>query len=115
MLLLKKIDVYGQVFIMTVGVLIALGYWNKQSLLIYFVIGGWQLTSMMLHVFLAQKLPVAAHRKQYKIAMAVIGLVVAISFINQIVSIVGFSILLVISPFLSVWFYRMGYKELRNW
>lgn len=115
MLLLKKIDVYGQIFIMTVGSLIALGFWGKQSILIYFIVGAWQIVSTILHLLFGQKLSVAAHRKQYQIILAIICFVVALAFISEIVLVIALLILLLFSPFLAVWYCRMSYKELNRW
>jgi len=137
MLLLKKIDVYGQFLLLIAALLDVLVLHTTDFIYGYFIVGGWQLLSMVIHYFYGQHKPLSSFRARYQkiiyiLLMTGIGCLVLPalaatelfhgSIQNDFLVPVGFfllflyaAILLVGGAFLAFWYTWFSYRELDTW
>lgn len=117
MFLFKKIDVYGQVI--AAFVCVSSPIFTRQNIMMmsfYFMVGAWQVVSTLLHLVFAKEMPLIIQRNNYQktlLAIAVLGILFL--FDKEDFGAVLSIALLFISPFLSVWYFILSNKELRNW
>ena len=113
MLRTKKIDAIGQVLLIAGFVL---GSLISRSLVFagYFIVGGWQLVSMFVHMSAASKMPLHTARNFYQkiiLALAIIG-VAALTTGTILYFLIA---LLYGSPLLAVWYAWFSSRELQVW
>ena len=115
MIWLKKIDAFVQSFSFISALILIFLNDNIWLFLSYFIIGGWQLMSVIVTMFFAANLPSLFQRGYYLktlMVLAVLGLIVLI------VPNIGFFYfygLLFIAPIMAVWYIIITWLELQLW
>lgn len=122
MLLFKKIDVYGQILLIPAAFI--WGCLNTHDLDFiygYFIVGGWQVISMIIHQIVFQHMPTLKDRTRYQRLIVILLIIAVICFIEYISKIGGaftfiyLFFLLFGSPVIAIWYMLMSYKELKIW
>ncbi len=115
MIWLKKLDAFVQLFLFIVALMLI--YWDNNNWLFlsYFIIGGWQLISVIVMKLLAVNMPSVFHRGYYLktlMVLAGLGLVVLIVPIAGLYYFLG---LIWIAPIMAVWYIIITWLELKLW
>lgn len=121
-LLLKQIDVVVQCILIPGAIVYALGNGSGFNFIFsYFIVGGWQLTSCITHLFLRQKFLPSRERAPYTQA---VGLFIGIAVICLLAVVLQgeagdfvllyFIILLVVTPLLAFKYLAISIVELRR-
>lgn len=100
----KQIDFYGQVITIIVLTVLSLVNMDETFVYSYFIIGAWQVLSMVIHLFHKQFIPKKSMRLNYTIAT---GIMVALMF-----TLVFFYVLLFIAPILALYYLYICGDEL---
>lgn len=109
MIKFKKVDVWMSVFLITAGTIISAIVPEKSILYFYFIIGTWQIISMLTH--LAFKwFTHSLQRTTYQLAVAIM---LAIAVYGSVFSIPVLTdyLLLFISPLLAIYYTHLCYQE----
>ncbi len=106
----KKIDLLLQVAIISFSVLIVLFNTSQNIFLAYFLTGGYQLLSSLIHLFNGRAYYPVKGRKYYWGTLMVIAFLTAIFFAYFLF--VGLALLWV-SPILAIWYLIICYRENR--
>ncbi len=116
MLLLKKIDVYGQAFATILCLCLPIFSGEIYMLMsFYFVIGSWQIISVLLHLAFANKRPIMQQRQQFHRILLIISILFGVCCINGALLMLFLFVLLLVSPFSAIWYFSINHKELSNW
>lgn len=115
LLFLKKIDCYGQLTIFAAAITLALT--NAGHLFtMYFVMGGWQLTSALLHRAMPHPLYQKRQRRYYGVVTLITGIVTGsgvLSLTNGASFFLPFLFLLLLAaPFIAVWYTCISHNEI---
>jgi membrane protein required for beta-lactamase induction len=116
MKLFKRIDLGGQVLTVVAGLLyISFQKEEANFINLYFITGGWQLSSYFIHLFLESSWLSRKDRRTYgKIVLwlLITGLLLylLISIVYGLVFLYLF-ILLIITPVLATWYFIIGVNE----
>jgi hypothetical protein len=115
MITLKKIDAVIQSFCLIAALVLIAFYDTSWMFISFFIIGGWQLLSVIVTRLFARNLPSVFHRGYYEktlITLAVLGLIV---LIVPYVGLFYFYGLLFIAPVLALWYIIITWHELILW
>jgi hypothetical protein len=115
MLLYKKIDTYAQIILIITGLIFGLVTRDVTFITGYFVVGGWQVLSAFIHLFGFKKLPVLKGRKLYLYTLLLLTITGLLSIIFVDFVIIFLLGLLIVSPFLAVWYAAICYGEMKLW
>lgn len=114
MIRLKKIDCYGQLTGIVLFPLLACLDSSNFFFDGYFVVGTWQLLSLLFHALFCSELLHRA-RKFYAIAVLLLA-TLAIPFLFHSASLLGYFLLvLFVSPIMAVCYLLISFSELKNW
>ena len=83
---------------------------DERFLLGYFVVGGWQVVSMIVHAINGWFCEKGSNRYNYQIATLIIVMISALGFVVYPLLIIFF-LLLFISPFMAIWYTSLCYNE----
>jgi hypothetical protein len=115
MLLAKRIDFYGQLILLVSFLLLALLQSFDYVFIGYFIVGGWQFTSALVHYLSRNTLLRNSTRKAYEVALIVI---IILGILVSVISFIGIYYLLLLlwcSPVLAVWYCYITFFELKRW
>ncbi len=126
MLSFKKVDAYAQVLLIVAGIIFSIVMQNDISILnvslqgdvfflSYFVVGGWQVLSALIHLFGFNTKPKLEGRKWYLFTLLFLVITGLLSIVTSDLVIVYLFGLLFISPLLAVWYCVICFLELRLW
>ena len=116
MITLKKVDVYGQVILFAAALIWALFTQIEPAWLIgYFVIGGWQLLSVMVHWAWSSHWPLRTDRSLYAWVLILLLLAGLISLIVTPGIFIYLGLPMVAGPLLAVWYFKISFRELSSW
>jgi len=110
MKIFKSVDVVIQVVTIVLGILIGILNPNY-ALYPYFIVGGWQLLSCLIHGFFQEHFYPVKGRRFYLISLAVVFIWAIISIAGQVAFFLYF--LLFCSPLMAIWYCFICYKELK--
>jgi len=124
MLVLKKIDVYGQIACFCIALVLVISQYRCSMLfdkslpvcfLSFFIVGGWQLISAVIHKICCGRQIVSRYRTNYnKVLLAILLFATLSIFAPFLVGILAIG-LLYLSPIMAIWYIRFSYKELQIW
>lgn len=119
MKLFKWIDLIGQGGVLIGGVVyIAYDKNNTEFTLLYFLVGGWQLLSFFIHIFLTESWIRTKERSWYGKTIAWTGITGIVSYL--LLSTAGallllyLGALLIFTPMFAIWYFIIGITELDN-
>lgn len=119
MKLFKCIDLIGQGIVLIGGVVyIAYDKNNTEFTLLYFLVGGWQLLSFFIHIFLTENWIRTKERSWYSKTIAWTGITGIVCYL--LLSTAGallllyLGALLIFSPMFAIWYFIIGISELDN-
>jgi hypothetical protein len=111
----KKIDYWGQL-----GVLVTCIMWAVLTgeiypvFLIYFIVGGWQVLSFIIHMSLGKENLLKKERNTYgQVLLWVAGFGLA-SLIHYSLIYFYLSLMLVISPIIAIWYFSICVREVQS-
>jgi len=115
MRLFKTIDLWIQVLIIPIGLIIAITRTSDEFLFgVYFAVGGWQMFSAITHLFFQSRYLPLKSRKYYTfIAIAMCLGLFYFSFRSPINIEYGM-FMLIVSPFMALWYVYISYAEKRR-
>ncbi len=105
MITLKKIDFYGQIFLIFLTIILAVCLQETAVVFGYFITGCWQVLSTIIQACINKKLPELRERKYYQIITVIIILT----------SPLGAWLILFIAPVVAFWYLNISYRELKIW
>ena len=108
----KSIDFWLQLALIPACILLAIA--GKQVFTAYFIVGGWQLMSAVIHLVFRRNYLQAKARGYYTIiavSLVLLGLL-QLAFPGSLIIIYGYFMLLC-SPFLALWYICICYEEKR--
>ena len=111
LLVVKKIDLGLQILFFSVGLLSGLRESVDLFIAMYFVLGGWQVGSCLVHHF-ALPQSRSATRRHYAWTIAIIGILTVVTI--PLFLITGFG-LLIASPFIAIWYGLICYNEIKSY
>jgi hypothetical protein len=119
MKLYKQIDFIIQILLFVCGVIIS---FDPRWLFIYsyFIVGGWQLLSVIVHLILNEKFYPASGRRNYYFSLLIIfslGIIffaaVQLNFHNGILIIIPF-LALFVTPLMGFWYINICHTEIKT-
>lgn len=114
MLLFKKIDLVGQICLIVYAILIALFKRDYElNITSYCMVGGWQVLSYLVHIFVSEHYYPAKQRDHYGYVLFWLLLVAAFLFIAKGLFLLVVA-LLFISPFLAIWYVIICDREIKR-
>ena len=116
MKIFKSADVVIQLITIVLGILVGLLNPNYVHYP-YFIVGGWQLFSCIIHGTVGGYFPYSSRGKYLK-ALGIVILLGIICFINGLlinpsILILYLGLLMIVSPFLAFWYCFICYKEVK--
>jgi len=115
MLLFKKIDAYAQVLLIVAGVIFSIAIHDDESILSYFIVGGWQVLSALIHLFGFSSKPALKGRKWYLFMLLFVAISGLLTLVVSDLIIVYLLGLLFLSPLMAVWYCVICLLELKLW
>jgi hypothetical protein len=115
MLLAKRIDFYGQLILMVSFLLLTVLLSFDYVLGGYFIVGGWQFISVLIHYFGRNTLLRNHLRKTYEISLIVIIILGLLVTIVSYISVYYLLFLVWGTPLLAVWYGYITLAELKTW
>ncbi len=115
MLLLKKIDVYGQICLIAI---LLMYKWTVQNFVffnIYYAVGLWQSISALMHYIFRNELPLLNQRKNYQLISSTTIIALVIALLHKYNILGWLLIILLVSTVLAGWYFYISCKELENW
>ncbi|TAD91367.1 MAG: hypothetical protein EAY75_03645 [Bacteroidetes bacterium] len=110
----KKIDAYVQLALVVGSLVLLTVNGFRHFYLGYFVIGGWQMLSLLGHAWGSKHLFMGQRRRQYTRVLCLL-LVLAVVALASVYGILPFLLLLtVVSPALALWYMAIVFTELKN-
>jgi hypothetical protein len=111
---IKQIDLYGQLVIIS-GFVVATLLWENASFIIgYFVVGLWQVISMLMHYLKGWNMRRGGKRYIYLYISAFTILLLAGAFILPRYLFIIFYIMLFAAPFMAIYYTIICYMEVAN-
>ncbi len=112
MITLKKLDFWGQITVTITIIICAIFLKGNTLFAFYFIVGGWQLISVLIHVF-AKKMLKAESRQVYHVVLLLVLLFLIIGlFVTSIMWLLLYG-LLFLSPLLAIWYLIICYTEIK--
>jgi hypothetical protein len=106
MILLKRIDVYGQFILILLCTALTLIFHSEVFLICLFIIGFWQVVSTSIQMFFNKNKVEVHGREAYQKFLVVSILTLPIG---------SFWVLPFIAPFAAIWYFAISRRELRIW
>jgi hypothetical protein len=115
MIILKKIDAFTQIFILIGSLLLTFLLDNSWWIFGYFILGAWQIISVLVSHFFASSLPGVFHRGYYAKTLIVLAGLGLLMFAIPDYALFYFYALLFMGPVLAVWYIIISWLELQLW
>lgn len=120
MKIFKSIDLIVQLFTIVLGVVFGLIH-MEYGFYFYFIVGGWQVLSCLIHAVFPQYYNKVKDRRRYLITLLVLVISSFLLFLGfyfefepLLALIIPFGfILLLISPIMAIWYCYICYRELK--
>ena len=114
---IKISDISFQVLLLIAGLINT--FWGDENFFMtYFLVGGWQFLSFFYHALLSYNWIYEEQRKYYGkmlLWIVICGLVsYALVWLNMPVILFYLFILLIVTPFMAIWYFIIGLKELNR-
>lgn len=107
----KQIDFYGSILLILSSVLIATLWQDFEFVYCYYVVGGWQSISMVVHSVNGWFVQAGARRTYHFVVVAVLA-GVAVGLVFESILLFMLYILLFAAPFMAVYYASICYHEL---
>lgn len=115
MIRLKHIDFYGQVAVLLFFLVLGCTVSENWLMGAYFMIGGWQIISCIIHRIFLDKLLIAESRSAYEKLLVFVLLAGACCCIIPVLLYFYLIMLLVLGIAMAFWYGAITYKEMRVW
>ena len=106
----KQIDFLISCLLIVSSIVWAFVTLDYRFLVGYFVVGGWQLISMLVHVFMDWFSEKGTKRFNYQVAVLAIIIIGSLGFLISPLLVIYFP-LLFLSPFMAAWYAWLCYNE----
>lgn len=107
----KQIDIIISALLILASLIYGLVEHNDTALIGYFVVGGWQVISMVVHTINRWYTQLGSKRYYYHLTVLITGILASVGFIFYELLFVIMLILLFASPIMAVYYLRICYNE----
>ena len=115
MINLKRIDFYGQLILIITFALFTVLLSFDYAFIGYFIVGGWQILSALIHFFAKNNLLRNSLRKAYEVSLTVIIIIGIVMAVASFIGIYYLWFLLWATPLIAIWYCYITLSELKIW
>ena len=108
----KLVDFYGSVLLIVGSIVTAFILANEYALLGYFIVGGWQLISMIVHERMSLFTGPGSKRRRYHILVLIIIALTLLGLLVYPVLMIVLFVLLFAAPFMAGYYAFLCYSEI---
>ena len=108
----KLVDFYGSVLLIVGSIVTAFILANEYALLGYFIVGGWQLISMIVHERMGLFNGTGSKRRRYHILVLIIIALTLVGLLVYPVLMIILFVLLFAAPFMAGYYAFLCYSEI---
>lgn len=109
----KLIDFYGSLVLIVSCLIYGLIKANEYALLGYFIVGGWQLVSMLVHQLNGWFVAAGSNRRRYHLLVFWCLIIAAIGMVIYVLLLLELFILLFVAPVMAIYYSTLCYQELK--
>ena len=115
MIFFKKTDFYGQLLLALLSLAVTAVVDDGFFIISYFVVGGWQVTSALIHMRHRTALLQVGGRHKYEVLLAILVACCLLSLLITPLLIFYLYLMLLAGPAMAVWYAYITWHELRIW